>query len=306
MMIIAQIILTIFLPLLMIGIIRKLKALFQNRTGPNLFQPYFNLFKLLKKSQVISQDSSFVFIISPIISLGLVIFLSFLLPWLPFNKSVFESNIFLVVYLLALLRFLTIISAIDTGSPFSSFSTSKEVTFAVLLEPAVILSFLALAIFYKNTNLFYIFSSNQTVTLNQIPVFILFAMSLFLTSIVEFSRAPVDDPNTHLELTMIHEAMILENSGLNLAIVEYTYSLKLLLFLFLMSSALAHCLLIWWHLSVFAMTCLTVFIVFLLLILLSFIEVFTVKLSFNKIPNFIAYALTFSFLAVFSAIVNRS
>ena len=299
-----QIILSLLLPLLAIGIIRQIKAKLQNRIGPPLMQPYFNLIKLFKKNQIFSHDSTWIFPLSSIINLSIVLILSFIVPWLPFNKSVFSGDIFFLIYLLALMRFFTIIGSIDTGSPFSSFSTSREVSLAVLLEPAIILALLALAVTFKTSDLFQIFNYAYSLDLIKIPVLILSASSLFLASVVEFSRCPVDDPTTHLELTMIHEAMIIENSGLNLAIVEYTYSLKLLLFYGLIAQCLTHCILIILNLSILLQSILCLLIIFSLLILTSLIESFSVKLSWHKVPDFIAYALTFSFLAVFAAIIN--
>ncbi len=218
-------ILLLILPLLFIGLINKTKALFQGKKGASIFQPYFDFVKLIKKGEVISETATFVFQIMPSINVAVVIIAALLLTLIHF-----DGDFILFSYLLALGKFFMVISAMDTGSSFEGMGASREVSYTSFVESAffiIIASIAALNGIYSFAALNSILTSNgEIVTL--IAVLAIFA--LFLTMLIEGSRVPVDDPNTHLELTMIHEVMVLDNSGVNLAFIHYASALKMLLF----------------------------------------------------------------------------
>ncbi|HEY9714188.1 MAG TPA: NADH-quinone oxidoreductase subunit H, partial [Chroococcales cyanobacterium] len=191
----------LLLPLTTIGIIRKVKAWFQNRCGPSLLQPFFNLSKLMQKDETVSKKATFIFRVAPIVNLCSVLLLAFLVPWLSFKPTVPGEDLILVVYLLALGRFFTMLAAVDTGSSFGAFAASREGTISLLAEPALILSLAALSLHGQSTNLETVFAFSQTRSLAIAALWSLSGLALFIFSMVELSRMPVDDPTTHLELT---------------------------------------------------------------------------------------------------------
>lgn len=221
------------LPFLFIGIINKTKALISGRKGASIFQPYFDFSKLMKKGLVVSETTSFIFQIAPTINF-VCVFMACALVCV-FH---FQGDFILFAYILALGKFFSIISAMDTGSSFEGMGASREASYTSLVEPAffiIISSICAISNVYSFESLSKILSFNHKVWL---LIIVLAAVTLFLMVLIEGSRTPVDDPTTHLELTMIHEAMVLDNSGVDLAIISYSNALKMLLYTGLMASLL--------------------------------------------------------------------
>jgi formate hydrogenlyase subunit 4 len=216
------------------------------------------------------------------------------------------SDIFLIVYMFALARLFTVLAALDAGSVFGGFGASREVTLALLVEPAIVLAFASLGCAAHTSDLNLIFSwSASNPIMDLAPLWFIAGFALFLASLVELSRMPVDDPTTHLELTMVHEAMILENSGRNLALVEFTHVLKMAVLLGLTGQCFLHGFYALvkfdhWLVALFSLLALAV-----LSILIGVIESATVKLRWTKIPEFIAYSVAMSLLCVFIAIGAR-
>jgi formate hydrogenlyase subunit 4 len=235
MMIIAwliQIMMVLGLSPLLIGIIKKIKAVFQNRKGSTVFQSYVDLWKLFHKDEVVSEDTSCIFMLSPYLMFGLTVFLAINLPIFVQATSAFPyvGDFLLVAYTLALGTFFLALSGLDVGSPFGGFGSSREMTLASLAEGGLLFSFLVPALIAKTTILQFIVGSMGSVSpLLIIPV-ILSAVSFILCLLVENARFPFDNPATHLELTMVHEAMILEYSGKRLALVEWSAYNKLFIF----------------------------------------------------------------------------
>lgn len=295
----------VILPFIVIGLIRKVKARLQNRVGPPIFQSLFDFIKLFRKTETVSRDSSWIFRGSTLINFAAMIVLAFLMPWMPFRLSIPGDDIFLVIYLFALVRFFSIISALDTGSPFGAIGGSREAMLSLLTEPGIMLSFVALALSARTSNLNQIFAIPSPTS--QLPVMALWLLAgtgLFLASLVELSRMPIDDPTTHLELTMVHEAMIIENSGVNLALVEFTYSLRLVILFGLAAQCFLHGLLLVISLSFLSIALLSVALIFLFALLTALVESFAVKLAWRKNPDFIAYSLTMSLLACLTAVLK--
>jgi len=233
--------LLLLLPPLFIGVIVKTKALFAGRKGAPLLQPYFDLVKLLGKGAVYSRTTTWIFRGAPIISLSAILAAGALLP-LATTRSPFgfAGDVVLFAYLLALSRFVTMAAALDTGSPFEGMGASREAAFSALAEPAL---FLVLAIICLPAD-----SVSFSGALDALPwqhwgvahpCLLAAAAALFIVLLAENSRIPIDDPNTHLELTMIHEVMILDHGGPDLAFILYGAAVKLFLF----SGLLVHVLL---------------------------------------------------------------
>ena len=218
----------VFAPLLF-GIINRTKACVAGRTGQPLLQLYYDLWKLLHKGAVYSRTTTWVFRAGPLVSLSAVLVA---LTLLPFGGTpallAFPGDFVLFAYLLALLRFFTVIAALDTGSSFEGMGASREVTFSALAEPALFLGLAALA---RQTGTFSLSAMFESVTIESWsqagPAFVLLAAAFLVVFLTENARIPVDDPTTHLELTMIHEVMVLDHSGPDFAFILYSSALKL-------------------------------------------------------------------------------
>jgi formate hydrogenlyase subunit 4 len=220
------------------GVINKTKALFAGRRGPPVLQLYYDLFKLARKEMVISRVTTWVFVAAPVITLGAVLLCGLLIPFGPFDAPVsFKGNLILFAYLLGLSRFFTTTAALDTGSAFEGMGAAREITFSCLTEPALFFALLVLAKLSGSLELAGLLhapliSGSQNAAASLVMV----AAGLFIILLAETCRIPVDDPNTHLELTMIHEAMVLDHSGPLLGIILYGAAVKL----FILSAVLMH------------------------------------------------------------------
>ncbi|OGG57251.1 MAG: hydrogenase [Candidatus Handelsmanbacteria bacterium RIFCSPLOWO2_12_FULL_64_10] len=205
---------------LLLGVINKTKALFAGRRGPPLLQAYFDLIKLLRKGAVYSRTTTWVFRAGPIVGLAAVIMALAIVPfggWAPIS---FGGDFLVLAALLAVMRFFLVAAALDTGSAFEGMGASREVQFSALAEPALLLCLAALA---RQTDAM----SLSGMTAAPLTVEALVTAALAVVFLAENSRIPVDDPNTHLELTMVHEVMVLDHGGPDLAFILYGASLKL-------------------------------------------------------------------------------
>ncbi|SLM49561.1 putative Formate hydrogenlyase, membrane subunit [Nitrospira japonica] len=234
------IILSILAPFI-VGLIRKLKARLQCRRGPSLFQPYADLAKLFRKQPVVSTTASWIFTATPYIVFGSTLTAGLLVPVFVSQVPLgFAGNIIALVYLFALGTFFLILAGLDAGSAFGGMGGSREAIVASLTEPATIMSIFAIALTAGSTNLSTIVHRTALLEGATDPVPHLMALAaLFIVTLAETGRVPVDNPTTHLELTMIHEAMILEYSGRYLALLEWAAAIKLLVFLTLIANVFA-------------------------------------------------------------------
>jgi formate hydrogenlyase subunit 4 len=215
------------LPPLLLGLIGRVKALVAGRSGPPILQPYWDLFRLLRKGAVYSRTTTWVFQVAPIVSLASTIAAGALLPLATTQAPMaFDGDLVLFVYLLGLGRFLTMAAALDTGSSFEGMGASREAAFSALAEPAIFLGLVTLVVATGQVSLSGIFL-NLSATSGANPTLWLAAAALGAVLLAENSRMPVDDPSTHLELTMIHEVMVLDHSGPDLALIEYGSAMKL-------------------------------------------------------------------------------
>jgi formate hydrogenlyase subunit 4 len=211
------------------GVINRVKAIFASRRGPGLLQPYYDLCKLLRKGAVYSRTTSWVFRAGPMVGLAAVIAAAALTPLGSFSSPLaFSGDFVLWAYLLGLLRFFTIIAALDTGSAFEGMGASREAQFSALAEPALLLGLAVLARESHSLSLSGMLSGITASTWARSGAELaLIAAAFLVVYLAENARIPVDDPNTHLELTMIHEVMVLDHSGPDLAFIFYGSALKL-------------------------------------------------------------------------------
>jgi len=290
------------LPLLLIGVIRKLKARFQNRIGAPLYQPLIDVIKFLKKGQVISEHASLALGGASALSCAVCMLLTLSAPWLGVAHSIIPLDIFTFIYLLVFVRLATLLVAIDPNSPFGGFGASREVLLSVLVEPAVMLCLVSLAVAGKSTMMSQLFSFSDSALLHHSGLWLLAGCGLYISSLVELSRMPADDPTTHLELTMTHEAMILENSGPNLAAVQYTAAMKLAVLLGISGQCFLHAIGPLWTAGAVVQVVASCLTVVILAGSIAVIEGTVTKLRWTKLPEFIAYAVGFGLLCLFQAI----
>ena len=213
---------------LFVSLIKKVKARAQGRQGPSIFQTYFTLIKLLKKEVIYSPNSSRIMRVTPLVTMAAILVAALFVPLVFVPEPVGGiGNIILFLYLLALARFFMALAGLDAGSSFGGMGSSREMSISSIIEPTTIIVFAALAFVFKTLNIFDMFTITATAGQPATSTLILIAISLFIIIIVETSRIPVDNPETHLELTMIHEGMILEQSGRNLALMELSAAVKM-------------------------------------------------------------------------------
>lgn len=235
-----NIVLPFLLSPLLLGIINRVKAVFAGRTGQPLFQPYFDVWKLLHKDFTYSRTTTWIFRTAP--SVGLVCTagaLCFLSVGMGSSFLSFQGDFLLLIYLLGIARFFMVIAALDTGSSFEGMGASREVQYSALVEPTLFTGVAALACTSHNWMLSGMFSDSSLSLWNgSAPQVLLVGLAFFILLLVENCRIPVDDPNTHLELTMIHEVMVLDYCGWDFGMILYTASLKLWIFCMLLVSIL--------------------------------------------------------------------
>ncbi len=214
------------------GIILRTRSIAAGRKGPGLFQPVKDIMVLLKKGSVFSTTSGLIFQIAPAITLATVISAMMLLPFAEQKALLsFEGDFVMFAYLLALGKFFTIIAALDTGSSFGGMGASREALFSMLVEPAFFILLATFAMFTGYTSFSVIFNHFYITGNNYVMIYSIIGVYLFIQiAMVENSRVPVDDPKTHLELTMIHEVMILDHSGFDMALMHIGMNLKFALY----------------------------------------------------------------------------
>jgi formate hydrogenlyase subunit 4 len=227
---IVHLILLLVLPPLLLGVIAKTKALFAGRVGPPLLQPYRDIFKLMRKGTALSGTTTWIFRAGPVATLVSVALAGALVPAGPFAAPLsFAGDFVLFAYLLGLARFFTTAAALDTGSAFEGMGAARELTFACLSEPAF---FFALLVLGKESGSLSLSGMLRFPAVGMpgalVAPLVLMAIGLFIVMLAETCRIPIDDPATHLELTMIHEVMVLDHGGPLLGMILYSSAQKLL------------------------------------------------------------------------------
>ncbi len=236
--ILAQTALLLLLAPLLGGLIKNWKAKLQNRRGPRIWQPYHDLIKFLRKDMVISEHASWIFSFTPNVVFLTALSAGLMVPMVTAQAplSLF-GGVLALVGLIALGRFFLALSGLDTASAFGGMGSSREVTIAAIAEPAMMLAIFTVAITAGSTNLSRIVLAGQGPGSTLLdPSHALAFIAMFIVLLAETGRIPVDNPATHLELTMIHEAMLLEYSGRYLALLEWAAQMKFFLFLALLAN----------------------------------------------------------------------
>ena len=226
-----NILILLIVPFLMLGIIKKTKAFWAGRKGVSVLQPLWDFIKLIKKDAVYSKTTSWIFKFAPIVGFASVIFASLFVPLVNGLAVInLQFSFILFAYILGLGKFFSLLGALDTGSSFEGMGASREACFSTIVEPAFFIAMASLGALSQN----YSFESFKYILggagVYGYLIIILAALTLFIMLLIEACRVPVDDPTTHLELTMIHEVMILDNSGVDLGFITWASAIKLFLF----------------------------------------------------------------------------
>lgn len=222
-------VLAVALAPLLPGVINRTKAFFAGRQGPPLLQAYFDLWKLFRKGATYSRTTTWIFRAGPIVNFACLLAALMVLPLgrVPAPLA-FAGDFILLAYLLGLGRFFTVVAALDTGSSFEGMGASREVQFATLAEPALLVGLAALARQTQALSLSAMYAGLSAAVWSQaLPLLALVVAGFFVLYLSENCRMPVDDPNTHLELTMIHEVMVLDHGGVDFGFVQWAAAVKL-------------------------------------------------------------------------------
>jgi formate hydrogenlyase subunit 4 len=226
-----QTLLFITLAPLLAGWVKWCKCYLQNRKAPSLLQPYRDLLKLTHKQPVVSKDASWLFVISPYIIFSATALAITVIPLIAVDlPTAASADVIVLVGFLAFARFFLVLAGLDVGTAFGGMGASREMTISSMAEPAMLMAVFTITMTAATTNLSFAIEHILAEGLVLRPSFIFALLALILVAIAETGRIPVDNPATHLELTMIHEAMILEYSGRHLALIEWASQLKLMLY----------------------------------------------------------------------------
>jgi len=301
---IGQTVLVLLFSPLITGFIKTMKARLQTRRGPGILQPYRDLDKLLRKGMVIPQTASWIFPAMPYVLFATTLLAGLLIPTISARAplSLF-GGVLALVYLLALGRFFLALGGLDTGSSFGGLGSSREMTISAIAEPALMLAVFTVALSAGSTNLSIVVQAAVGQSWRFLaPSQMLAFSALFIVLIAETGRIPVDNPATHLELTMIHEAMILEYSGPYLALIEWSAWMKqMILMTLLMNMFFPYGLSA--DASPVAMVISVALFVYKLLLLsvaIVLVETGNAKLRLFRVPELLAVAFVLSALALIS------
>lgn len=302
--ILGQAVLVLLFAPLVAGFGKTVKARLQTRRGPALLQPYRDLHKLLRKGMVIPDSASWIFSATPRVLFATTLLAGLMIPTVTAQAPLsWIGGVLAVVYLLALGRFFLALGGLDAGSPFGGLGSSREMTISAIAEPALMLAVFTVALSAVSTNL----SSMAQAAVGQswrflAPSQMLAFASLFIVLIAETGRIPVDNPATHLELTMIHEAMILEYSGPYLALIEWSAWMKQLILMTLLMNVFFPYGLSAGGSAAGIVISVSLYVTKLAILALAVVVVETVnaKLRLFRVPELLAVAFVLSALALIS------
>lgn len=296
-----QVMVILVLAPMLTGIIRKTKARTQKRIGASILQPYYDLLKLVRKDEVVSDQTSWIFRACPWVNFAVMATTAFFIPvFLVYTPFGLVGDLLLVVGLFALGRFFTMLAGLDVASSFGGLGSSREMMISALLEPALFLSIFVVTITYGGTNLSTLIGASSNSSFLPHPQIIFAAIGLFIIILGETGRLPFDNPATHLELTMVHEAMILEYSGKSLALMEWSQSIKQIILFTLMINIFVP----WGISSSILLSSLAVgFLTFigkisLFGIFVAFLESSVAKWRLFRMPDLIAIAIATSMVGI--------
>jgi formate hydrogenlyase subunit 4 len=291
------------------GLVRKIKAHMLLRQGPPVLQPYRNLARMFRKEAVLAENASWLFRAAPYLVFALTLAAATLVPTVATDGPfAIAADLIAIIALLASARFFLALAGLDIGTSFGGIGSSREVMIASLAEPAMLMITFSIALIAGSTNL----STIAQFMASQVDLEVSVALALVgfvIVAIAENSRIPVDNPATHLELTMVHEAMVLEYSGRHLALIEWAASLKLLLYISLLATIFAP-----WGIAAFgsgiaaASVALAAYFGKIVLggVLLAVFETSIAKMRVFRVPEFLGAALMLGLLATLLRMVVRS
>jgi len=289
-----DLVLLLLLPPLLLGVIDRVKARAAGRRGAPLLQPYRELARLLQKGMVLGETTTWVFRAAPLVTLVATLLAGLLVPLGGGSPLGFEGDLVLFIYLFALARFFTAAAALDTGSPFEGMGVARELTWAVIAEPAVVFVLLSLARLSDGLTLDVMLAAPAG---PHAATLALSAVALFGALLVECSRLPFDDPTTHLELTMVHEVMVLDHSGPLLAAVQYGAALELFVLSTLLVRVVTPALADPWAARGVALGG-----VLLVTVAVAVVESVTARVRLARVPNLVAGATLVSAVGFFLAV----
>lgn len=298
--IIQAVLLVLFAPIAA-GFVSTVKARLQNRRGAGLMQPWRNLTKLFSKQVVLAENASWIFRFAPYVVFTATVMAASCVPALLVQTPLsLTADVIALVALLALARFFLALAGMDIGTAFGGMGASREMTFAALAEPAMLMSVFVLSLGAHSTNLTTMIHHTLNTPLILQPSLAFALVAMLMIAVAENGRIPVDNPTTHLELTMIHEAMILEYSGRHLALMEWAAMIKLTLFATLIID-----LFLPWGIGADAgMAGIAIALLawlaklFGLLFALSLVETYLAKLRLFEVPEFLSGAFVIAFLGL--------
>ena len=285
--------------LLFPGIVVKVKAMVSGRKGPGLWQPVLDIIRLLRKGNVYSTTTSSIFQIAPTIYFATILFSIFFIPFGDTSGLIsFHGDLLLFIYLLGLGKFFLILNALDAGSGFEGMGANREALYSMLVEPAFIVLFGTFSMMAGYDSFFGIFAHWH---LTSGPYFVLSLLASYVLiqiAMVENSRLPVDDPKTHLELTMVHEVIVLDNSGFDLGLMQLANAFKFGIF-----GALIANFILPEHQVLWICALIFIGVIFLLAVIVGLMESFRARLKMEKNPQFILTLASVAAIAFLVALI---
>ena len=291
---------------LLAGWVKRVKCHMQNRAAPALWQPYRDLAKLFRKDMVLAENASWLFRATPYIVFGAMSLAAAAVPLVAVDLPTGAiADVIVLVGFFALARFFTALAGMDIGTAFGGMGSSREMTIAALAEPAMLMAVFTLSMTAGSTNLsaaiHYVLEAGLVLR----PSFLFALLALAMVAVAETGRVPVDNPATHLELTMIHEAMILEYSGRHLALIEWAAQIKLMIYAVLVAN-------IFWPWGIaqeFTSEALGIGVVAIatkltaLAVVLVVWETVLAKMRIFRVPPFLGFAFLLSLLGMLTHVV---
>lgn len=280
------------------GIIIRTKSIMAGRKGPGIWQPMKDIIRLFRKGSVYSETTGLIFRIAPSINFASVLMAILVIPFGHYKGILsFNGDFVFFAYILALGKFFNIISALDTGSSFEGMGASREALFSMLAEPAFFLLIGSLSLLSGYTSFHEIFMTFHFGSYISYAIGIMATFVLVMICMVENSRMPVDDPKTHLELTMVHEVMILDNSGFDLGLIMHSINLKFAMYGAIIANLYIGNLPLWYTIPIFLA------IQFLFAVAVGLLESFTARYRMSHNAQFIFTLSSVSLLIFFGVLL---
>ncbi|MDD5465031.1 MAG: NADH-quinone oxidoreductase subunit H [Candidatus Omnitrophica bacterium] len=291
--IIAQLILFIVIAPLLSGLVSKLKNNIRMRKGQSIFQPYYNLIKLFSKEEVVSETASWIFKAAPFVVFSAMLTAATLIPVFIASPLHRMGDFLALIFIFALGRFFMALAALDTGSSFGGMGASREMFISSLVEPAFCLVVFSIFLQFGSTDIS-VFGAAHPVSVCSIVA----AFALFMITLAETSRIPVDNQETHLELTMVHEAMALEYSGRSLALIELSAHIKQMILFFLIAQLVfpvnfCGFWILWYSARIMV-----------IVIAVALVEVSVAKMRLFRVADFLGFAFVLAMIAVVCAVLG--